>query len=61
MLISLYSQVLETRKLSNSGSGIAVTLEFMPDCGNKYFVAAFDSGIKVFDFEGEVVLGNSIF
>ncbi len=55
MGVIFYSQVLEVRKLSTSGSGIAVTLEFLPDCGNKYFVVAFDSGIKIFDFEGEVV------
>lgn len=48
--------MLDTRKLSNSGTGMAVTLEFVPDCGNKYFVAAFDSGLKVFDFEGEMVI-----
>ena len=34
---------------------MAVHTSFLPNCGNKYFVAACDDGIKLFDFEAERV------
>jgi hypothetical protein len=30
---------------------MAISLSFLPNCGNKYFIAACDDGIKLFDFE----------
>jgi len=37
-------------------SYMVFSLSFMPNCGHKYFLAAVDDGIKLFDFEAEKVL-----
>ena len=33
---------------------------FLPNCGNKYFIAACDDGIKIFDFEAELVSSTGV-
>jgi hypothetical protein len=30
-------------------------LEFLPDCGNKFFMAGVDDNLKIYDFETEEV------
>jgi hypothetical protein len=37
---------------------IAASLDFVPNCGKKFFVAACDTGVKVFDFDTEQVFDS---
>jgi hypothetical protein len=48
--------VLEgTTRIDEETTNMALSLSFMPNCGNKYFMSAADGGVKIYDFEKEVV------
>jgi WD40 repeat protein len=42
--------------LSPAGSGIAVSIDFVPQTGNKFVAISFDTGLKIYDFETHEVL-----
>jgi len=46
---------LGTKRIDEVTTNMALSLSFLPNCGNKYFMAAADEGIKIYDFENEVV------
>lgn len=39
----------------------ACSLSFLNDCGNKFFIAGCDEGVKVYDFEKNLVCNNNNF
>jgi len=50
------STLVEWEYIDDNSTSTAVSLSFVPDCGNSYFVFAADDGIKLVDFEaGKVV------
>jgi len=51
-----WRECLGTVVIDATTSNMALSLSFLPDCGNKYFIAAADEGIKMYDFESEVLL-----
>ncbi len=42
--------------ISPSGSGRAVSIDFIPNCGYKFMAVSFDTGVKIFDFETGAML-----
>jgi len=39
--------------IADFGTHIVGDLDFLPNSGNKFFIAAYDKGLKMFDFESE--------
>lgn len=53
---NLNNRVLEsTKRIDEETTNMALGLSFVPHCGNKYFMSAADGGVKIYDFEKEVV------
>jgi len=46
-----YSAVIARILIDDMTTYMAISLSFLPNCGNKYFLCACDDGIKLFDFE----------
>jgi len=55
VVVVSFSAVVGQSFMNDLDSKIVLSLAFLPNCGNKYFVAAVDDGIKIFDFETEEV------
>ena len=51
-----WSERINTTTISTSGSGIAVYLEFLPNCGNKFYAVGFSSGIRIYDNENDQLI-----
>jgi len=39
------------RFFNDETAQMVFSISFLPDCGNKYFVAAVDEGLRLYDFE----------
>lgn len=46
----------KTVKIDPKTSCMILSTAFLPGCGNKYFIAAADEGVKIYDFEAGIVL-----
>ncbi|KAL6073692.1 SH3 and multiple ankyrin repeat domains protein 1 isoform X1, variant 2 [Balamuthia mandrillaris] len=53
---STWTKCLGTKRIDEVTTNMALGLSFLPNCGNKYFASAADEGIKIYDFENEVLL-----
>jgi len=51
-----FSACLGHTKIADQLTQVAIHLDFVPNTGNKFFVACCDNGIKLFDFESEQML-----
>jgi hypothetical protein len=49
------SSLLHQSLIADHGTTVVSCLDFVPSCGNKFFMAATDAGLKLFDFETEQV------
>lgn len=50
-----WSTLIDKTKLMDGDTCMVFTISFVPNTGNKYFIAACDERIKLFDFESERV------
>jgi WD40 repeat protein len=48
-----FSGIIAQSEIKDNTNNIVWSLEFIPDCGNKFFIAAADEGLKIYDFETE--------
>jgi WD40 repeat protein len=48
--------LLKHKRINDLTTNIAISISFLPNCGNKYFLCSGDHAIKIYDFENEQVI-----